>query len=617
MAVWLTHGAWQSPTSTLACGNGDCLPSAWFLGWVAFAVTHLRDPFTTTYLSPPGHTLGLMWNDAAPLLGLVLAPVTVSAGAVVAYNAGITAGLALSAWTASLAISRLTRHLGSAWVGGLVFGFSPWMVGEARAGHLFLVNLWLVPLFFLLLVDVLGGDERVGPRAGVLLGVVAAAQLLISQEILADAVLLGLLVTIGIAVDRRRALRDRLRRAVPRVMAAVVTFTMVAALPLSVALWGPGHNLRGRVESPLSNVADLLGLVVPRVSELIAPFGSAVLSRRWGSEFEGALYAGIPLLMIVGLAWWRHRAEPWVRGALLLFAVAAVLTLGPVLHVDGTSIGLPLPWIMLLHVPVYGLLVPVRMAPFAYLGAAVCLALVLDRHWPDRSDARLAWPGLVAVAAVLPLVPAGPLPRWVFPSPQYFATGGARDIPAGSLIAIASPYMDAMLWQAEAGFRFRMPWGYAIQPGSSGRAAGGGPVGVLEASWLQAASGIPVGFGPHRAALIRAELHGWHARAVVVGPMPHREAVVAVTTAALGRPPRWTEGVAVWTLAPETVGGRASVDGWRGPARPGAARTAPRSRLPRSPDPGAGRTRGTAAGGPRDGDGAGRKRVWNDAIVTR
>ncbi len=559
LAVWLTHGAWQSRAPTLACGNGDCLQAAWFLGWVAFAVTHLRDPLITTYLSPPGHAIGLMWNNAAPLLGLVLAPVTLTVGAVAAYNAGITAGLALSAWTALLAIRRLTRHTGPAWVGGLVFGFSPWMLGEVRGGHLFLVNLWLVPLFFLLLVQVLCGGERVGLRAGVLLGVVAAAQLLISQEILADAMLLGLLTAIGLGVGLRHTLRERLRAAVPRLMAAGVTCALLAAPALAVALLGPGHDLRGRLENPWSYAADLLGLVIPRVSELIAPFGSAELSRRWGSGFGGGVYPGLPLLIIVGWAWWRHRAEPWVRGAVLLFTVATVLALGPVLHVDGTPL-VALPWALLLHLPVYGLLVPVRVTPFAFLGAAVCLAWALDRCWPDRGDARLAWPALVALVAVLPLVPAGPLPRWVFPTPQYFVAGGLREIPPGSLIAIASPLpvknVDAMLWQAEAQFRFRIPWGYAIQPGPGGRAAGSGPVGVLEASWRRAAAGHPVAVGSSQAGLIRSELNRWRARAVIVGPMPHRALVVAVVTSALGRPPRWTGGVALWILGGEPVSGR-------------------------------------------------------------
>ena len=199
LAVWITQGAWRSPSSVLACANGDCVQAAWFLGWVAFAVAHLRDPLTTTYLTPPGHPIGLMWNNSAPLLGLLLAPLTAAAGALVSYNVGIVAGLAGSAWSASLVVGRLTRHAFPAFVAGLIFGFSPWMVGEVRGGHLFLVSLWLVPPSLFLLVRVLSGHERAGVGAGVLLGALLAAQLLISQEVLADALLLGAIIAIGLA----------------------------------------------------------------------------------------------------------------------------------------------------------------------------------------------------------------------------------------------------------------------------------------------------------------------------------------------------------------------------------------------------------------------------------
>ncbi len=559
LALYLIHGAWSGSRPQLACGNPDCIQATWFLGWVAFAVTHLRDPLVTTYLSPPGHPIGLMWNDSAPLLGLLLAPLTLTAGPVAAYDAAIALGLALSASTAAIAIGRLTRHSGAAWVGGLVFGFSPWVIWEAWGGHPFLVNLWLLPLFFLLVVRVVVADDQASRWLGVTLGLVSTAQLLISQELFADAMLLGLLTALGLAVAGRREVGDRWARVARRLLLAVTTFVATAGAPIAIAVLGPGHGLHGGIGSPLKDAADLLDFVIPHRGELLAPLGAAVLTSQWGGYFGQAVYLGLPLLAVVGWACWRHPKDPWVRGSACLVAVAALLALGPELRVHGTAVGVPLPWAWLAHLPVYGFGSPARIAPFVFLGAATCLALVVDRCWPDRPDARLAWPGLVAIAAVLPLLPIGPLPVWVVPTPRYFTDGEVRTLPSGSVVAVAAlpdPVvgLDAMLWQADAGYRFRLPWGYAYQAGASRHASTWGSVGALQALWLDATTGRAIALRSGEGLAIRRELSRWRATAIVVGPMPHRKLVVALTADVVGREPRWRGGAAVWQPVAPTHG---------------------------------------------------------------
>lgn len=558
LALLFTRGAWSNPRGAvfLACGNGDCVQGAWFLGWVAFAVAHLWDPLVTTYISPPGHPIGLMWNDAAPLLGILLAPVSLTAGATFAYNVGITGGLALSAWSASMAIRRVTQHPGPAWLGGLVFGFSPWSLGEAWSGHLFLVNLWLIPIFFLLLVEVMGVDRRAGVRSGLLLGLVAAAQLLISQELFADTALLGLLTMIGIAIGTRRTLRVRTALIGRRLIAAAAIFAVIVWLPIAVALFGPGHGLHGRRESPWSDVADLLSIAVPQATQMLSPFGSLTRARMWEGPIGGAVYLGLPLLAIVAWAWYRHRSDPWVRGSALLCALALLLALGPVLRVGGSAVGVPLPWALLLNLPIYGLLLPARIAPFAFLGAAACLALVLDRAWPERLDARLAWPVTVGLAAVVPLLPNGPLPVWVVPVPTYFHSPEVRSLPMGGLVVVAPPpavNVDAMIWQVESQFRFRLPWAYAIQAGVDSRASVSGPPGALETSLARVAAGRPAGLKPDLTAQVRAELHQWAACAIIVGPMANQDQAVALVASEVGAQPRWVGGVATWMLRPQST----------------------------------------------------------------
>ena len=552
LALYLTHGAWQAPRTEVIGANGDAPHDAWYLAWVAFAVSHGTDPLVVTYLSPPGHPIGLMWQDAAPLLGLLLTPVTLAAGATFAYNLGVTAGLALSATSAYLTIGTVSVHRGPAWVGGLIFGFSPWILGEAADGHLFLVNLWLVPPLLYFLVRVLRADHH-RMTDGLVLGAIAAAQLLISQEILADCLLVGGLVAIGFAVANWRRLRQWFRQAGRETGLAAGTFAVFAGVPLAAALFGPGHGLHGSLESPFGFFDDLLTLVVPKGGLLgPAPLLES-LGNRLAPAFGPALYLGLPLVLIITWAGWRYRADPWVRGSVLVAASAVVLSLGPELTVAGLRTGVPLPWAILVHLPIFSVMAPDRMGSIACLAVGLCLALVLDRHWPERMDALVAGPAALALVAVLPLVPSGPLARWIVPTPAFFtAAHYLQSIPQGSEVAVAGPgvryNVDAMVWQADSGFRFRLPWGYAITAGPHGRRISAVPDGALGALWQQAEAGALPPVTVSVKVAVRADLCGWGARAVIVGPTPNRSLVVAATSLVLGRGPNWRGGAAFWQL---------------------------------------------------------------------
>jgi dolichyl-phosphate beta-glucosyltransferase len=104
-----------------------------------------------------------------------------------------------------------------------------------------------------------------------------------------------------------------------------------------------------------------------------------------------------------------------------------------------------------------------------------------------------------------------------------------------------------MSWQAESGYRFRMPEGYALHPGPGDEVAFGPPrsatSGVLEG--IELGEGVPAPTGELRAS-IAGDLARWHVRTVVVGPMPHEDQAVATLAWVVGRPPEQMGGVWVW-----------------------------------------------------------------------
>ena len=78
-----------------------------------------------------------------------MAPVTSLFGPVVSYNLLTTLGFAFAAWIMTLALRRFTQGWISAAVGGLVYGFSPYMFSQAL-GHVGLNFQIVTPLLLLL-----------------------------------------------------------------------------------------------------------------------------------------------------------------------------------------------------------------------------------------------------------------------------------------------------------------------------------------------------------------------------------------------------------------------------------------------------------------------------------
>jgi hypothetical protein len=109
--------------------------------------------------------------------------------------------------------------------------------------------------------------------------------------------------------------------------------------------------------------------------------------------------------------------------------------------------------------------------------------------------------------------------------------------------------MDAMRWQTASGFRFRLAGGYFIGPSYDGRAL----IGPLPRTLIvlldqirQNGRSEPPSAQERSAVAI--DLEYFDARAVVVGPMPHRADAVALVTALLGRSPEEVGGVSLWRL---------------------------------------------------------------------
>ncbi|HSR25126.1 MAG TPA: hypothetical protein VLW53_16345, partial [Candidatus Eisenbacteria bacterium] len=350
------------------------------------------------------------------------------------------------------------------------------------------------------------------------------------------------------------------------------------AWPVAFQLGGPQH-LSGTPHEQNVYVNDLLGFWVPSEIQWIAPSRLLRISARFtGNSSEWNSYLGVPLTLLLGftvLRWWRNG---WVRVAALSGCVVAILSLGVTLHVGGSvkpwlpvfalSLGfLVLPravparalvlvtfagWLALSKLPLLTSLLPARLMLLVYLLVGLVVAVFVD-GLAGLGWRRLALGAGALALALAPLAPRLPYPTTQFQVPAFFAPGGAVGrVPEGSvaLIAPVTTYddVDAMLWQASSGMRFRMPEGYLFVPAPppAGSQVNTPPSETAKALVdVRYGRGSPIGDESVRRSM-RAELTAWHVRTVVVGPMVNRDATVALLTWVLGRPPELADGVYVW-----------------------------------------------------------------------
>ena len=423
----------------------------WMLRWWPHALGHQVDPLFTTAAWAPGG-INLAWVTSVPALALPMAPITGAFGPVVAFNAVQLAAPALASWTGYLLCRRITGSFAAALMGGLCFGFSPFLISEVGQGHPNLDLACLIPLCGYLVVRLVEGSIRARWFVP-LLGIVLAVQLYLSSELIVTMTLIGGLFGIIVLALCRPARRPRLWRAIGPVAGAYAV-ALALGLPLlyvafarprpykPVVFTGIGHGAHG--------VGDLLGYVVPgRFTILGGQFG-----QRWGVD-GNPWYFGIPLLvlLILFLVTERRRRRTWMLAAGL--AVTLVLSIGGSLALFGVPF---LPWRLLGAVPVLGVALPGRLILYAFLLLAIVMALWLARSGRRRLRWALA---VLALLAILPNVTSNEWARQV-PVPGLLATGAYHGyVRPGETVWLVDPrHSREMIWQAETGFSFRQAGGF-------------------------------------------------------------------------------------------------------------------------------------------------------------
>jgi hypothetical protein len=573
--VWSGH-----PTSTTTCGCGDPSLVTWFLAWPAHAISHGHNPFYTTAMDYP-HGVNLLSNASSLAVGVILAPVTWIFGPIASLNVAMTLSPVLSALAMCFLLRRWVAWPAAAFVGGLLYGFSPFVLTSLSNSWLML-GMGVVPPLLVACLDDLLIHQRGRPvLTGFVLGLLITLQFFIGDEVLlimAIGLGLGVIAVVVFAALRyRESLRRHLRHVVAGIATAVVTAGVLLAYPIWFAFAGPA-SLSGNIWGPNSAVSfsgtAWGNFLLPAKSSAIA---SALVHRfggyqgpRLSPQFFGI---GLVVVLVLGCIAWRRDRRLWLFGGVGI--VSVFLSLGLVAH--GWS-----PWRLLVRLPLLENIEPYRFVALTFLAAAVMVGLIVDhayqatsrhlasdRDRPEGRDARrrpaprwsAAAVGLVVAAAAL-LAPALYLARTIPMTtqavvvPTWFRTAAPHL--RGHQVILTFPDSNAKLseltWQAVGGMHFALV-GTGGPSGAASRA--GRELGGLSViAGLSNAYPVAPVLTPGSIGKVRRALADWGVTMVVLpdqGHLPVYErvpsvvATAAVITAATGAMPARQSDAWVWS----------------------------------------------------------------------
>jgi hypothetical protein len=229
-----------------------------------------------------------------------------------------------------------------------------------------------------------------------------------------------------------------------------------------------------------------------------------------------------------------------------------VLSLGPILHVATVDTGIPMPWWPLAHLPLIEHAIPGRMTMYMFLAVAMLIALAIERLQAMTGMRRVA--GLAIVAVTLAFVVPRPMNDWHSPTPAFFEGSGPTALGPDALVLFAPHFANGagaapMQWTAVAGNEPRMWQGYAYVPREDGHPGYGPPGNDLTRTMVEIQdNGTPLlaeGDDRQRAIADLVENGITH---VIVGPMKHRDEMVAFFTDLLGDSPQKVDGVELWDV---------------------------------------------------------------------
>jgi len=437
--------------------NADPPIYIWFLRWWRYAIESRVNPFLTDLIWAP-RGFNLAWAAFIPLPAWIAIPIEHALGETAAYNILCIVALPLAAVSAFLLCRRVTGAFWPSILGGYIFGFSPYMLGELLGGHLNLTLAFSVPLAVLAVLRRL--DREINSRRFTLeVAALLVVQFLCGIEVFATmTVFAGFAILVALVFFEGET-RTRLVGLIAP-LAAAYALAMILVSPYLYYLFALGSP-HGPLWTPDRFVSDLLNLFVPTELNFLGTFGfaRAITEKFSGDIFENDAYIGIPLLVVIEayrrMAW----RTPAGKFLIAMLAITVVASFGPMLRVAGHPV-FPMPWAVFAILPVISGAIAARLAIYTLLVISLIAAI-----WFTNTPARLSTKCFAALLIGLFFAPNRSASFWIssLDIPVFFADRAyAKELHPREIV-LPLPFPNdgqTMYWQAQSDMYFRMAGGW-------------------------------------------------------------------------------------------------------------------------------------------------------------
>ena len=387
-------------TTHVPGGEGDVPLYIWNLWWMQQALSEGISPLFCDYIFAP-YGVSLVFHAFVFFKALLAVPLQWFCSAWTAYNVLIIATFALAGWGMFLLAHHLTGDWRAAWIAGLIYAFSPYMLTRSLRHFNYLSSEW-IPLYVLCLVRLLETRDRRWAWGGGLCLLLTAY----CEYYYLIYLTLFTVCYLGWQYYRGHvAVLDRTFLAHFALMGAVVAVGLVPVLWVLFSAEQSGY-IYGRGVAANSG-ADLLAFVTPPPGSLLYGDMGAELHPTFsgGNAVEATVFAGYVVLALMATCVLRLRGDQAVRPWLWLTLVFFLLSLGPLLHIGGDFVfaigdwrfAVPLPYMVVRYVPlIKGARVAVRFDIMVMLGLAVLSAFGV-RYWLEKATRPASWMAGIAL----------------------------------------------------------------------------------------------------------------------------------------------------------------------------------------------------------------------------
>lgn len=404
------------PLSMQVGSGGDPNQAMWFLGSFWNAVIHGHNPLISTLMNYPSG-VNMMAVTSIMAESAILGPLAYLTNTIFIYNLLFTVNSLLSCYLGTLILMKLDSRRWLSILGGGLFGLMPYYTAHAF-GHANLLTIAFILAIIYMSIGIMVGDVKRPRVYGSFLGFMMICQFYTSTEIFATASLMLLILLVSLYLFAREKFSGLLiRKNIITLSVALGIFTLFA-LPGILELFFGDFTISYSIPVQARNyyVNDFLNFILPTHIYLLHDQVTTVIDLKYtGNLAEQNGYLGIPAILLFLWAVQRIWKRKLARVLFFMVLIAAILSMGPYLHILGFTTKLVLPWIFFDHLPLIKQALPSRLMFYGDIGVIILIILAMEDYLKNTINKNNFLIFILITSVYLTWLPIIPFPTYRLP----------------------------------------------------------------------------------------------------------------------------------------------------------------------------------------------------------